>query len=203
MPFIFLTVIFAAAPTAKADGLPGFRIELFDGRTGTVSVASRDFAAPAVTRADGRLRLVWHGHSRLGDGFTATAEGVAKGDATNWTFHCSGNASGLPIGRIAFPVVEVPCAEKGYLLYSPHAGGGTMGWKRLVNWKSLPSGRLVCSTLSPGFRFVAVLNGESRDSHYLDVRDPKSNAGRFEVRKGAGGTVQLPPLCSAGCHVMR
>ena len=191
LPFFLISSTFAAASPANADGLPGFRIELFDGKTGTVSVASRDFAAPEVTRADGRLRLVWRGHPRLGDGFTATAEGVAKGDATNWTFHCSGNSSGLPIGRIAFPVVDVPCADKGYLLHSPHAGGGTMGWKRLIHWKTLPPGRLVCSTLSPGFRFVAVLNGESRDSHYLDVRDPKSNAGSFEVRKGAAGTAQL------------
>ena len=85
LPFFLLSAFLAAAPSAKADGLPGFRIELFDGKTGPVSVASRDFAAPAVTRADGRLRLVWRGHPRLGDGFTAMAEGVAKGDATNWT----------------------------------------------------------------------------------------------------------------------
>ncbi len=180
-----------AAVAAAASPQPEFAIELFIGRTGTVAVASRDLGAPSATHAAGRTRLEWKGHPRLGAGFTAVAEGVARDGATEWTFSCSGNASGLKIGRVAFPVVDVPCAEKGHLLYSPDRGGGTMGWKRLVDWKSLPCGSLVCSTLSPGFRFVAVLNGEDSDSFYLDVRDPAANAGRFEVRKGPGGTARL------------
>ena len=134
--------ILVAATAAWAAGLPGFRIELFDGKTGTVSIASRDFAAPIVTREGERIRLTWEGHPLLGDGFTATAEGVKIGDATRWTFSCAGNSSGLPLGRIAFPVVDVPCADKGYLLHSPHAGGGTMGWKMLIDWKSLKPGQL-------------------------------------------------------------
>ena len=190
--FAFAAVFIAALQPALAVEMPpGFAIELFDGGTGTVAVSSREFGEPNVACANGRTRLVWKGHPRLGADFTATAEGVMDGGATEWTFSCSGNASGLPIGRIAFPVVDVPCASDGHLLYSPDAGGGTMGWKRRIVWKDVSPGKGVCSTLSPGFRFVAVLNGESQDSFYLDVRDPASNAGRFEVKKGPAGTARL------------
>ena len=160
--FAFAAVFTAALQPAHAvEMLPGFAIELFDGGTGTVAISSGEFCEPNVACTNGRTRLVWKGHSRLGTDFTAAAEGVEKGDATEWAFSCSGNVSGLPLGRIAFPVVDVPCADDGYLLYSPDAGGGTMGWKRRIVWKGMPSGKAVCSTLSPGFRFVAVLNGES------------------------------------------
>ena len=206
-----VSVVNAADVCESSDihSLPGFVLELFDGKTGIVRVASCDFAAPTVNRAGGWTRIVWKGHPRLGVGFTATAEGVMNDDAMEWTFACSGNASGLPLGRIAFPVVDVPCADVGYLLHSPYAGGGTMGWKKRVNWKDLACGASVCSTLSPGFRFVAVLNGEGRDSHYLDVRDPATNAGRFEVRKGAAGMARLSwvhdlplePATAAGCRL--
>lgn len=190
--FAFAAVSIAALqPARAAQMLPGFAIELFDGGTGTVTVSSREFGEPSAACANGRTRLVWKGHPRLGADFTATAEGIAEGGATEWAFACTGNVSGLPLGRIAFPVVDVSCADAGYLLYSPDAGGGTMGWKRRVLWKGMPSGKAVCSTLSPGFRFVAVLNGESQDSFYLDVRDPASNSGRFEVKKGAAGTARL------------
>ena len=193
----------------RKETLPGFNIELFDGKTGTVAVSSCDFRPPNVKRTKGRTRLVWKGHPRLGDNFTATADGVEKDGATEWTFSCYGNASGLPIGRIAFPVMDVPCADDGHLLYSPFAGGGTMGWKIRVLWKDMPVGKKVCSTMSPGFRFVAVLNGESRDSYYFDVRDPASNSGQFEVGKGPGGTARLAwvhdmPMAAAnatGCRL--
>ena len=159
--FAFAAVSIAALqPAHAAEMLPGFTIDLFDGGTGTMAVSSREFGKPNAACANGRMRLVWKGHPRLGADFTATAEGVADGGATEWTFSCSGNASGLPIGRIAFPVVDVPCASDGYLLYSPDAGGGTMGWKRRIVWKDVSPGKGVCSTLSPGFRFVAVLNGD-------------------------------------------
>ena len=183
--------IAALQPARAAQMLPGFAIDLFDGGTGTVAVSSREFGEPNAACANGRMRLVWKGHPRLGADFTVTAEGTAEGGATEWTFSCSGNASGLPLGRIAFPVVDVPCADDGYLLYSPDAGGGTMGWKRRILWKGMPVGKAVCSTLSPGFRFVAVLNGESQDSFYLDVRDPSSNAGRFEASSPAASSFSM------------
>lgn len=171
--------------------LPRFAIELFDGKTGTVSIASGEFSPPQVTCANDRTRLVWKGHPRLGAGFTAVAEGVKTGDATAWSFECSGNASGLPLGRVFFPVVDVPCAADGHLLYSPAAGSGTMGWKRRVLWKAMPDGAPVASTVSPGFRFVALLNGDAQDSYYVDVRDPLFHAGRFGVRKGPAGTARI------------
>ena len=175
----------------SGNRLPGFALELFKGKTGTVRVASEELGEPTVTCTDGSVRLVWKGHPVLGADFMATAEGVKSGGATAWTFSCSGNASGLPLGCIAFPVFDVPCVDEGYLLYSPDAGGGTMGWKKRIRWKDRPLGATVCSTLSPGFRFVAVLNGESQDSHYLDVRDPALNAGRFDVSRGPYGTARL------------
>ena len=210
-------VAVAAALGCRADAVegkipeclsPGFALELFDGKTGTVTVASGEFAAPDVTCANGRTRMVWKAHSRLGENFTAMAEGIEKNGAAEWTFSCSGNEPGLPLGRIAFPVVDVPCAENGRLLLSPDAGGGTMGWKRRVDWRSLPDGKTVASTMSPGFRFVAVLNGDDRDSYYLDVRDPETNAGRFKVRKGPSGTARLAwihdlPLTSANAAAYR
>ena len=208
--FAFAAVFTAALQSAHAvEMLPGFAIELFDGGTGTVAVSSREFGEPNAACANGRTRLVWKGHPRLGADFTATAEGTKEGGATEWTFSCTGNASGLPLGRIAFPVVDVPCASDGHLLYSPDAGGGTMGWKRRIVWKDVSPGKGVCSTLSPGFRFVAVLNGESQDSFYLDVRDPASNSGRFEVKKGPAGTARLSwvhdmpmtPENAAGCRL--
>ena len=155
--------------TSPECSLPGFVLELFDGKTGTVAIASGEFAAPGVTRTDGRIRIFWKGHPRLGERFTATVEGVEGNGAAEWTFSCAGNESGLPLGRIAFPVVDVPCADNGHLLYSPDAGGGTMGWKRRVDWKSLPSGRIVASTSGSANRAFGV-HAEAKAEVTTDIR---------------------------------
>ena len=173
------------------ETLPTFVIELFEGKTGTVTVASSEMRLATQKYENGCIRLEWKGHPLLGDDFKAVAEGVRSGSGITWSFSCSGNVSGLPLGRIAFPVVDVPCAARGQLLYSPHAGGGTMGWKKSIRWDDLPPGRTVCSTMSPGFRFVAILNGKGQDSYYVDVRDPLSNSGMFEVGKGPHGTARV------------
>ena len=53
--------VLAAMAAAGAEVLPGFRIELFDGETGTISIASGEFAAPAVSHEGERTRLAWRG----------------------------------------------------------------------------------------------------------------------------------------------
>ena len=185
---LFASAVFSLT-AAQID--PEFGIELFDGTTGTVRIASSEMESSAVTRENGSVRIAWKGHPRLGPDFAAVAAGVETGDAVEWTFSCSGNVSGMPIGKIAFPVVDVPCTDKASVLYSPDAGGGTMGWKRKIDLKKRTAGKEFVSTLSPGFRFVSVLNGENSDSWYLDVRDAVSNAGRFTLAKKSDSTARL------------
>ena len=72
------------------------------GKTGTVSVASCEFAAPAVMRTDDRMRIVWKGHPRLGDDFTATAEGVMQDGAMEWTFALILWEQALPVAAAKF-----------------------------------------------------------------------------------------------------
>ena len=66
-----------------------------------------------------RWFLVWCGHPVCGEGFTVTAELTPTPEKDGWSyaFRYSGNASGLGVRLIEFPVLTVPRTDKTAIFY--------------------------------------------------------------------------------------
>ena len=77
-------------------------------------VSSAQMKARSVTEKDGKTLVEWCGHPVCGEGFTVTAELTPTPEKDGWSyaFRYSGNASGLGVRLIEFPVLTVPRTDK-------------------------------------------------------------------------------------------
>lgn len=199
---------------AAAPGMPSGRCPLggamvgFELRLGSAAekapsrvVAASDMKSFSMaTNADGRISCVWKGHPLLGAGFNAVAvfEPQPSGGWTYRFLYC-GNASGLDVEEIVFPVVEVPRTDGTRFLYPRQTG-----LLELPSWQTAKPGARVV-TFGPrfvGFRFAAVMD-ETLGNWYADARD---EARRWPVSfnlyngKGSSPTASFSLSCAMPCE---
>ena len=129
-------------------------------------VSSAQMKARSVTEKDGKTLVEWRGHPVCGDGFTVTAELTPTPEKDGWSyaFRYSGNASGLGVRLIEFPVLTVPRTDKTEIFYPQKCGQ-----VRRPKWKGMKPGANVSMAAMGGIHFMAALNGKDV-SWYMDQR---------------------------------
>ena len=165
----------------------GFRVDVADGNGALQSIGPADMASFRSERADRRIRLVWKGHPKLGDGFTVSATLEETADGFAYSDVRYEGASGPAVLRLAFPEIVLPRTDSTRLLI-PHS----VGLLRSPNWRNLNPGDIVGDDAPQGFHFVAALE-DSGDSYYLDQRgESRLHASRYEIANGkAPGTLRV------------
>lgn len=137
----------------------------------------------------GAVRIVWRGHPLCGAAFAVMAElaPAPGGDGWDYAFRYDGNASGLAVEAVEFPVLTVPRTDATELFLP-----AMCGQVRRPKWGALEPGALVAETHATGLHFLAALNGADV-SWYLDQRgDARLRPNRAVVRNGAEpGTAAL------------
>ena len=129
-------------------------------------VSSTQMKARSVTEKDGKTLVEWRGHPVCGDGFTVTATLTPTPEKDGWyyEFRYSGNASGLGIRLIDFPMLTVPRTDKTAIFYPQKCGQ-----VRRPKWKDVKPGANVATAAAGGLHFMAALNGKDV-SWYMDQR---------------------------------
>lgn len=145
----------------------GFRMEFGSAADKKPAFAVREADMDALacsTDAVGRIVAEWRGHEKAGAAFAVRATFMPADGGWLYRLSYSGNASGLDIESIRFPVVEVPCGERAMMVVPNHTGS----LRKAVLGEP---GSLIrdSGTLCVGTRFAAVLDEEGT-SYYLDLR---------------------------------
>ena len=153
-------------------------------------VGDGEMASRTVEDAGGgAVRIVWRGHPLCGAAFAVTAELVPapQGDGWDYSFRYDGNASGLAVEFIEFPVLTILRTDATEIFYPRMCG--------LVcrpKWGTMEPGAVVAETQATSLHFMAALNGADA-SWYIDQRgDARLRPNWAVVRNGAEpGTVAL------------
>ena len=180
----------------------GFVLHLIEPAAGTTpSVGAAPDRREAVVRdaetdsrtveeiGGGALRIVWRGHPLCGAAFAATAEltPTPEGDGWSYSFRYEGNASGLAVEFIDFPVLTVPRTDATALFVPRHSG-----LLLRPRWRDLAPGAVVAEDHATGLHFLAALDGADV-SWYLDQRgDARLRPCRALVGNGINRISQNP-----------
>ena len=137
----------------------------------------------------GAVRIVWRGHPLCGAAFSVAAELAPAPDGVGWdySFRYDGNASGLAVEAVEFPVLTVPRTDATEIFYP-----WLCGRVRRPKWSALEPGAVIAETHATGLHFLAALNGAD-ESWYVDQRgDARLRPNWAVVRNGSQpGTVAL------------
>ena len=173
----------------------GFALRLtalpdFSGPPREAVVADGEMASRTVEDAGGgAVRIVWRGHPLCGAAFAVAAElaPAPDGDGWDYSFRYDGNASGLAVEAVEFPVLTVPRTDATEIFYP-----WLCGRLRRPKWSALEPGAEVTEIQATGLHFMAALNGAD-ESWYVDQRgDARLRPNWAVVRNGSQpGTVAL------------
>ena len=200
--FVALACVCGAAVADADTGLDpsriGFTLRLgsASAKASELAVRPADMGSMGVTTNGGTVAVVWKGHPRCGADFTVRATYVPADGGWSYAFAYEGNASGLDVESIAFPVAEVPRTDRTELLLVHDHGTLTR-----PDWSKYAPGKQVAGAgyQHKGAHFIATLD-DACGGWYVDTRgDSRFHPVKFLFNAGGPDRVRLTVETTLAC----